>query len=99
MSKMAAIHIAVCQRLAQGNYLGHVRFTDRMGMAPAQNPPADVTFFRYNLTTMMIFLLDVANCLKADSPSLTFDWSKLDASKCVEMDIRTLEAIIATVTQ
>jgi hypothetical protein len=55
-------------------------------------------YFRYNQSSILSFLVEVANQLRLDEPSRICEWSKLNLQQCLDATIKDLEAYIASVT-
>ncbi len=88
MSKMAAIETAVrLQLVADGKTVTYDQRFD--GAAPGYN---------YDAAGMTTFLLNVANRLKLDKPSLDFAWRKLTAAECLSITLPLLVSLIENAT-
>lgn len=98
MSKMATIDCAVRLQLASDNKRQPQDYKEVLGEAPAALPANPPHYYGYNATTMPVFLINVANRLKLDSPSLTCAWTRLDVDKCLAATLLVFEAYIGAET-
>jgi hypothetical protein len=93
MSLMAAIDLAVRLQLLRDKpghaHLGNYAWL--MGGVAASG-------FEFNDETINAFLQGVANRLKLDTPSLTYNWTRSDTRKCLLANRDVLIGLIASDT-
>jgi hypothetical protein len=87
MSKLAAIHTAICLQIASENK-AVPEFRGVLGVTPGS--PAGTTGL-YDATTIRGFLANVAFRLRNDTPALEFKWSSMDPDKCLSDKLWVLE--------
>ena len=91
MSKMAAIDVAV--RLQLGSDGKSADYTKLMGPSAAS-----AQGYNYDGNTLTMFLLNVANRLRLDTPPWIFSWQTLSTSNCLDEPLALLIAKIETAT-
>ena len=75
MSRMAAIDVALRHQLISD---GHPTGDYKKSFG---------TDFKYDKNTIQLFLLNVANRLRLDEPSLRLDWRNLDTGRCLDANL------------
>jgi len=102
MSKVAAIDVAVRLQLGSDNK-GSADYTKVMGTIAGATTGTQATAgtagYGYDKNGIQLFLINVANRLKLDSPSLIFDWRGLDPSTCLESNLVVLIGQIECATE
>jgi hypothetical protein len=93
MSKAAAIHTAICLQMAED---GKQALDPRGHLGDA--PPGANQDPRYTAATIRAFLAKVAIRLRADTPSLIFDWSKVPHAECLTDELWMVEDTIGKAT-
>ena len=94
MSKMAAIDTAVRHQLVREKG-GRIDYAAVLGSpSPAPAPAA----YGYDVNSIQLFLINVANRLRIDDPPLIFNWGALDPTRALDGTLEILINQVATAT-
>ena len=96
MSRYAAIDIAVRLQLAQDGRAHYNDFSYVMGPdIAAHGGGAAISGYNYDDARLTVFLQKIAKRLKFDTPSLSFDWTKIPPATFTRANRDTVIELIA----